>query len=122
MRLFSAIVLSLLLLLVGFLLGAYYEYWNNEPVIITEYVTQTENKTVYIPVPIPLRSDSIFIYEEPITIEEARDIIQMARTTHQYFVEHPDEIPHDRGLEYEETWVERYNQLENFIMEAIGEQ
>ncbi len=80
-------------------------------------------REVYIPVPVYLTSTSKLDFDSPITVEQARHIIEMARSTHYYYTQHPEKIQHGHGIEYELMWVKRYQQLDQLILrlESKGE-
>jgi len=99
------IVLVLLLAIVSFGSGYYYG----------EGQSRTEVVMVEVPVIFPMYSTCPIRYVDPITIDEGLAIIEMAKATHQLYVDYPEMIRHKYGVTYEEMWVDRYQQLGNLL-------
>ncbi len=109
----------LLALLASIFMGGYYCRYKEEPtpaLADESPVPEPESPPLAIPIPIHYYSTSHYEFAEDITIEEARGIIEMARSSHQYFYENPDRIKHTHGVEYEIGWVDKYNKLEKLII------
>ena len=53
----------------------------------------------------------------PITVEQALEIIDRGRDSHQYYINHPELCSAQIGsVGFHRRWVKRYNQLEELIL------
>lgn len=104
------------ILIVGqsYVIGYFKGYDAYEPrYIIVEKPVPFE---VPLPIPIPLYAISQHRFVGNITVEEGLAIIEMARSSHQFYADNQELIEHSYGKAYEEAWIDRYNQLEDLIV------
>jgi len=112
--------LVVLALIAGVFMGGFlYGLKERAPAAIANAppIPAPEPAPVILPILITYYATSHYEFAESLSLEDARAILEMARSSHQFYVDSPEKIKHGFGVEYEIGWVDKYDRLEKLFIE-----